>query len=72
MSGTPVYCSFSDSEDLRKKLFSSILLVGGGLQFEGAMTWLQYQVWQSMPASTRQQLETMDIITKPKVIFTLY
>ncbi|XP_059170744.1 actin-related protein 8-like [Physella acuta] len=55
-----------DSEDLRKKLFSSILLVGGGLQFEGAMTWLQYQVWQSMPASTRQQLDTMDIITKPK------
>ncbi|XP_005093366.1 actin-related protein 8 [Aplysia californica] len=55
-----------DSEELRRKLYSCILVVGGGLQFEGAMTWLQYQVWQSMPAQMRLQLETMDIITKPK------
>jgi len=55
-----------DSEELRRKMYSCILVVGGGLQFEGAMTWLQYQVWQTMPPQTRLQLETMDIITKPK------
>jgi len=55
-----------DSEELRRKLYSCILVVGGGLQFEGAMNWLQYQVCQTMPTQTRLQLETMDIITKPK------
>ncbi|CAL1544546.1 unnamed protein product [Lymnaea stagnalis] len=55
-----------DSDELKRKLYSCILVVGGGLQFDGAMTWLQHQVWQSLPISMRQQLETMDIITKPK------
>lgn len=55
-----------ESEELRRKLYSCILVVGGGLQFEGAMNWLQYQVCQSMPTQIRLQLDTMEIITKPK------
>jgi len=55
-----------DSEELKRRMYSCILVVGGGLQFEGATQWLQYQVWQAMPQHTRQQMESMDIISKPK------
>jgi len=55
-----------DSEELRRRMYSCILVVGGGLQFEGATHWLQYQVWQAMPAQTRLHMESMDIISKPK------
>ncbi|KAK3801298.1 hypothetical protein RRG08_067101 [Elysia crispata] len=55
-----------DSEDLRRRLYSCILVVGGGLQFEGATSWLQHQVMQAIPSNMRAQLDSMDIITKPK------
>ncbi|KAK0062562.1 actin-related protein 8 [Biomphalaria pfeifferi] len=55
-----------DSEELRRKLYSCVLVVGGGLQFEGAVRWLQYQVWHSIPLNMRQQLDNLEIITKPK------
>lgn len=55
-----------DSEDLRRRLYSCILVVGGGLQFDGAMSWLQHQVTQAIPSNMRAQLDSMDIITKPK------
>ncbi|KAH9508205.1 Actin- protein 8 [Bulinus truncatus] len=55
-----------DSEELRRKLYGCILVVGGGLQFDGATSWLQYQVLHSMPLCMKQQLDSLDIITKPK------
>jgi len=39
--------------------------------FAGAQSWLQYLVWTHMPAHMRLALETMDVITKPKVSQTL-
>jgi len=57
----------SDSDEMKKRMYSCIVVVGGGLMFAGAQSWLQYLVWTHMPAHMRLALETMDVITKPKV-----
>lgn len=53
---------------MKKKMYSCIVVVGGGFKFEGAQQWLQYKVWVGMPPQYRLMLETMDVITKPKVM----
>jgi actin-related protein 8 len=55
-----------DTDEMKKRMYSCIVVVGGGLMFPGAQSWLQYLVWTNMPASMRLALETMDVITKPK------
>ena len=53
---------------MKKKMYSCIVVVGGGFKFEGAQQWLQYKVWVGMPPQYRLMLETMDVITRPKVM----
>ncbi|XP_013416837.1 actin-related protein 8 [Lingula anatina] len=56
-----------DTEEVKKKMYSCIVVVGGGLSlFKAADSWLQYRVWVQMPAAMRLSLETMDVITNPK------
>ena len=62
-----LYFVFKENEEMKKRMYSTILLVGGGLGVEGASKWLQYQVWINMPQHYRLMLETMDVITRPKV-----
>ena len=52
---------------MKKKMYSCIIVVGGGMNFEGAQPWLQYRIWVGMPHQYRLMLETMDVITRPKV-----
>ena len=52
---------------MKKRMYSCILVVGGGLLFPAADSWLQYLVWTRMPGAFRLQLETQDVITSPKV-----
>ena len=59
--------SVSDSDEMKKRMYSCIVVVGGGLMFPGAQSWLQYLVWTSMPAQMRLALDTMDVISKQKV-----
>lgn len=54
------------NDEIKKKMYSCIVVVGGGLKFEGAQQWLQYKVWVGMPPQYRLMLETMDVITRPK------
>lgn len=37
------------SEDLKRKMYSSILLVGGGLKFKGMSSWLEKRLAQHIP-----------------------
>ena len=37
------------------------------MNFEGAQPWLQYRIWMGMAHQYRLMLETMDVITRPKV-----
>ena len=55
------------SDETKKKMYSTILVVGGGMNFEGAQPWLQYRIWMGMAHQYRLMLETMDVITRPKV-----
>ncbi|XP_078341111.1 actin-related protein 8-like [Crassostrea virginica] len=55
-----------DNDETKKKMYSCIVVVGGGMMLEGAQQWLQYRVWVGMPPQYRLMLETMDVLTRPK------
>ncbi|XP_062612394.1 actin-related protein 8-like [Saccostrea cucullata] len=55
-----------DNDETKKKMYSCMVVVGGGMMFEGAQQWLQYRVWVGMPPQYRLMLETMDVFTRPK------
>lgn len=61
-----MYC-VSDGEEMKKRMFSNIVIVGGGLAFPGAQAWIHGMIWVQMPALIRLTLETMEIHTMPKV-----
>lgn len=58
---------FSASDDTKKKMYSSILVVGGGLMFHKAQEFLQHRILNKMPPSFRRIIENVDVITRPKV-----
>lgn len=55
-----------ESDDMKKRMYSCIIVVGGGLAFLGTQSWLQYLLWIQMPPPVRLSLETMDVYTRPK------
>ena len=57
----------AESDDMKKRMYSCIVVVGGGLMFPGADSWIKYLIWTQMPAHFRSQMETMDVFTEPKV-----
>ena len=57
----------SGNDEVKKKMYSCILIVGGGLMFRGAQGWIQHRLWSQLPAQFRYTLETMDVITRAKV-----
>ena len=58
---------FSASDETKKKMYSSILVVGGGLMFHKAQEFLQHRILNKMPPSFRRIIENVDVITRPKV-----
>ncbi|XP_044738543.1 actin-related protein 8 isoform X2 [Chrysoperla carnea] len=52
------------NEDLKRKMYACILVVGGGMKFIGIGTWLQNRISLQIPYIYRS--EQMDIITQPK------
>ncbi|XP_054261537.1 actin-related protein 8 isoform X2 [Macrosteles quadrilineatus] len=56
--------SIDRCDDLKRKMYSSILVVGGGMKFQGISTWLQNRIALQIPYMLRS--EQMDIVTSPK------
>lgn len=52
------------NEDLKRKMYGCILVVGGGMKFQGIGTWLQNRISLQIPYMFRA--EQLDIITHPK------
>ncbi|XP_022914944.1 actin-related protein 8 [Onthophagus taurus] len=52
------------NEDLKRKMYGCILIVGGGMQFAGIATWLQNRISLQIPYVYRG--EQLDIITNPR------
>lgn len=71
-SGRDDITVFSASDDTKKKMYSSILVVGGGLMFHKAQEFLQHRILNKMPPSFRRIIENVDVITRPKVFGSWY
>ncbi|XP_048873765.1 actin-related protein 8 [Brienomyrus brachyistius] len=54
------------SDETKRKMYSSILVVGGGLMFPGAQEFLQHRILNKMPPSFRRVVENVEVITRPK------
>ncbi|XP_072328584.1 actin-related protein 8 isoform X1 [Scyliorhinus torazame] len=54
------------SDETKKKMYSSILVVGGGLMFHGTQEFLQHRILNKMPPSFRRIVENVEVITRPK------
>ncbi|XP_028680453.2 actin-related protein 8 [Erpetoichthys calabaricus] len=54
------------SDETKKKMYSSILVVGGGLMFHKAQEFLQHRILNKMPPSFRRVVENVEVITRPK------
>lgn len=52
-------------------MYSSILVVGGGLLFHRAQEFLQHRILNKMPPSFRRVVESVEVITRPKVHWLL-
>ncbi|KAK4885379.1 hypothetical protein RN001_001650 [Aquatica leii] len=52
------------TEDLKRKMYGCILVVGGGMKFSGIGTWLQNRISLQIPYLYRA--EQLDIITNPR------
>lgn len=62
-----IYSFIPASDDTKKKMYSSILVVGGGLMFHKAQEFLQHRILNKMPPSFRRVVENVEVITRPKV-----
>jgi len=49
-------------------MYGNILLVGGGLLFEGVESLLQYRVWLNLPPQY-QSAASVNVLTRSKVSF---
>nr|XP_018899502.1 PREDICTED: actin-related protein 8 isoform X2 [Bemisia tabaci] len=54
------------TDDLKKKMYSCILIVGGGMKFSNIGSWLQNHLSLQIPAQHRP--EQIDVITVPKEV----
>src|SRR6218665_1048517 len=52
---------------MKKRMYSNIIVVGGGLMFPGFQSWLHHLLWIHMPANIKSSIEAVDIITRSKV-----
>ncbi|GAB6018746.1 actin-like protein arp8 [Chamberlinius hualienensis] len=52
------------TDETKRKMYSCILVVGGGLMFDGLNTWLYNNLYNQIPLSFR--MEPMEIITRAK------
>lgn len=60
------------SDETKRKMYSSILVVGGGLLFHGAQEFLQHRILNKMPPSFRRLVENVEVITRPKVFAYIF
>ncbi|XP_024149192.1 actin-related protein 8 isoform X1 [Oryzias melastigma] len=54
------------SDETKRKMYSSILIVGGGLMFHGAQEFLLHRIINKMPPSFRRLVDNVEVITRPK------
>ncbi|XP_070558139.1 actin-related protein 8-like isoform X2 [Ptychodera flava] len=58
--------SCCSSDETKKKMYATILVVGGGLLFQGAQETLHYRVVCGIPQHFRHQVESVEVLCKSK------
>lgn len=64
---SPCLFFLTASDETKRKMYSSILVVGGGLMFHGAQEFLLHRIINKMPPSFRRLVDNVEITTRPKV-----
>lgn len=59
--------SFSASSEMKKKLYGSVLLIGGGLGFTQSSTVLQSRLEASLPVEFSKGSDTVEVSSNPRV-----
>ena len=55
------------SLDVKKKLYGSVLVVGGGLSFPGAPLMLQQRLYSKLPPMFQRSSDAIEVCSNPKV-----
>lgn len=63
---------FAATEETKRKMYSSVLLIGGGFMFNGAANMLQSRLQAKLPAPHRKLVDQVEVIARPKVRFVLF
>lgn len=58
--------SLTDNDDMKCRMYNCILVVGGGLSFDGTENLLQYRIWLNLPPALKQSANVL-VLTKSKV-----
>ena len=58
------------SLDVKKKLYGSVLVVGGGLSFPGAPLMLQQRLYSKLPPMFQRSSDAIEVCSNPKVCHT--
>lgn len=53
-------------EETKRKMYSSVLLIGGGFMFNGAAAALQSRLQAKLPQSHRKLVDQVEVIARPK------
>ena len=67
----PINFNVSDNQETKRKMYSTILLIGGGMNFKGVDEFLLKRLQLNLPTHYQFMKEQMDVITRPKVPFWL-
>lgn len=57
------------SDEMRKKLYGSVLLIGGGLSYPGAATMLQQRLEASLSQLNKGVSSVVEVCSSPRVSF---
>ena len=59
------------SLDVKKKLYGSVLVVGGGLSFPGAPLMLQQRLYSKLPPMFQRSSDAIEVCSNPKVYYII-
>ena len=59
--------TFAASQEVKTKLYSSVLLIGGGLSFPGSSTMLQSRLQLQLPTQLAGKEDTIEVFSNVRV-----
>ena len=67
-----IFILLTGSSEMKYKLYGSILVIGGGLAFQGAAAMLQARLELQLPTLINRSSQTVEVFSNPRVSKILY